>query len=62
MWKIIAATAAWPRFVHDEIIEASVLTAVVAVCAYVSALYEPRLLDSELIILLALYLTAPFAG
>jgi hypothetical protein len=33
MWKIIAATAAWPRFKRDEIIEASVLTAVVAVCA-----------------------------
>src|SRR5215467_1681443 len=59
MWKINAATAAWPRFMREEIIEASVLTAGVAVCAYMSALYEPRLLGGEWIILVALYLTAP---
>jgi hypothetical protein len=47
MLKIIAATAAWPRFMREETIEASVLTAVVAVCAYVSALYEPRLLAAR---------------
>jgi hypothetical protein len=60
MWKINAATAAWPGFMRDAIIEASVLTAIVAVCAYLIALYEPRLLVCERIILAALYLTAPF--
>jgi len=60
MWKINTATAAWPRFMRDEIVEASVLTAGIAVCAYMSALYEPRLLGCEWIILVALYLTAPF--
>ena len=43
-----------------RLFEASVLTAGVAVCAYMSALYEPRLLGGEWIILVALYLTAPF--
>lgn len=60
MWTINAATAAWPRFTRDAIIEASVLTAIVAVCAYLIALYEPRLLVCEWIILVAVYLTAPF--
>jgi len=32
---------------RDEIIEASVLTAAVAICASLSALYEPRLLGCE---------------
>jgi hypothetical protein len=53
-------TAAWPRFMRDAIIEASALTAIVAVCAYLIALYEPRLLVCGSIILVALYLTAPF--
>ncbi len=60
MWKINAATTAWPRFMRDEIIEASVLTAVVAICAYMIALCEPRLLGCNALILVALYLTAPF--
>lgn len=61
MSTIRAATATWPRFMRDEIVEAAVLTAVVAVCAYVSAVYTPRLLGYEWFILLApLYLTAPF--
>jgi hypothetical protein len=60
MWKINAATTAWPRFMRDEIIEASVLTAVMAICAYMIALYEPRLLGCNALILVALYLTAPF--
>jgi hypothetical protein len=59
MWTINAATAGWRRFMRDAIIEASVLTAIVAVCAYLIALYEPRLLICGPIILVALCLTAP---
>jgi hypothetical protein len=44
----------------DAMIEAPVLTAIMAVCAYVIALYEPRWLVYGTIILVALYLTAPF--
>jgi hypothetical protein len=58
MWKI--NTAAWPRFMRDAIVEASVVTAIVAVCAYLIALYVPKLLVWVSIILVALYLTAPF--
>jgi hypothetical protein len=59
MWNINAATAAWPRFMRYAIIQASVLTAIVAVCAYI-ALYEPLLGGCGGIILAGLYFTAPF--
>jgi hypothetical protein len=59
MLTINTANAAWPRFIRSAIIEAPVLTAIVAVCACLIALYEPRLLVRGWMILLALYLTAP---
>jgi hypothetical protein len=51
---------AWPRFMRDALMEASVLTAIVALCGYLIVLYEPRLLVYGGAIHGALYLTAPF--